>query len=224
MSKICQHCGQGFTPKAAVRIEQKYCSDRCRHRAWQQRQQPSTSMNDLTEQAQILSQPGPQNWQEYVIRDLQEKVREYRENNRDLKSRLEQTQKELFAAEKDLAFKDREYELQMREREQNRKGGLEGIVETAYEHPEATSTLINSLAGLLGAARGPQGVAGIPATQEEADPNIENFKAWYLALDDRQKQAFGYVLQAFADSEDYLRAAQIIVNALKHDSTTQKAV
>ncbi|MEN7547854.1 hypothetical protein AAG747_08035 [Rapidithrix thailandica] len=213
----CSHCGRDYT---AVRVNQKYCSEPCRKRAWRQSHRTTPKpMKELTEET---ASPGPQSWKDYVIQDLQAKVREFREENRTLKHTLENTKSRLQETEKDLAFKDRDYELQLREREQSRKGGLEGIVESAYQHPEATSMLLQSLSGFLGAMKGqtPAGIAGAP----ESDPDIENFTHWYKGLGPADKQAFGQLLQAFSQAEDYPRAASSMINALSHDSTVNQAV
>ncbi|WP_020534043.1 hypothetical protein [Flexithrix dorotheae] len=174
-----------------------------------------------------IKQPGPgsyANWQEYVIADLREKVGELKQRNAELETKSREDDQKLLELEKEVAFKDKEHELDLQGKDLERGNGLGGIVEkvASNEHLSALAGVI--ISRLLGTDM-PAGNGQLFGEEMRPD-NRENkmisaFEDWFLRLSEHEQTKVWNLILVLSNSTNLLEKIDSLIEKLKNGIPTR---
>jgi hypothetical protein len=111
---------------------------------------------------------GYESYKDFIIRDLQEKLHRAERKTDEQEKKLERLKEEKAELEKNVAFKDKEFELAIKEKDGEQKNSLNGFVSSLKE-PET----IQALAGLASAIREMRGPQAVDVTNANLPEGIE---------------------------------------------------
>ncbi len=182
------------------------------------------TQNDLNMENQMTVQPQQMesygSWKEYVIADLKEKVSELKKRNNELETKSREDDKKLLELEKEVAFKDKEHELDMQGKDMERGNSLGGLVEKVAGN-EQLSAVVYVLANRL------LGVDSVPSQIEEqqqlgVDPEskqgmmIKTFQSWFLELEEDQQTKIWNLIMVLSNSKNLSEKVDGVINNLKN--------
>lgn len=109
--------------------------------------------------------PGiPDNFKDYIISDLKEKNVKLESRVSSLEDENNRLTRENLELEKDKMFRDKEFELTLKERDSEQKSGLNGIMESLNNNPVLANVAATAIGRLMGID-----LAGEPAALGEGE-------------------------------------------------------
>ncbi len=96
------------------------------------------------------SYSAPQDYKDYLLRDLEKKVDKAEHKIEKLEAENEQLKKENFELEKEAKFKDKEFDITLRSKELEQSNGLSGLMEKVGENPALANIMGMAVGRLMG--------------------------------------------------------------------------
>lgn len=104
----------------------------------------------------------PNDYKDYLIKDLERKVDKYENRIEKLENDNEKLKRDNFELEKNVKFKDKEFEIATRAKELEQANGLNGVLETVSGNPALANIATMAIGRLMGMEMPttPQGIEG----------------------------------------------------------------